>query len=321
MATIASQIVGGTIGAVGEVMKEVGGAIHPGQVPVQMDMNTARLGLNVEETMYIKDKNGIDEVFILDQLEIGKLFSDICCPVCCTHIPFTSEKRKMEYEKLCGCCGCKWGVNIDGNRVGAMTDVGCCENGCVFCCCPCLTCDGYIKVMGMQDANKAEKFVFLSKLSPCWPLVMGLGFLFSGFGALFASCEGCYNYTNGKSIKTITQPVYKGPWSRPKNGSEPPVKIGTFYLTQRWNPCCLCCAVPTPMRFYYKATTEEGANLATEEQSLLSMVLSLYRGLPTPCKICSAAGFRTPTGIPCLDIGLETEVSWSEPRDVLKETK
>mmetsp|Transcript_63852 Transcript_63852/g.140604 ORF Transcript_63852/g.140604 Transcript_63852/m.140604 type:complete len:320 (-) Transcript_63852:361-1320(-) len=317
-AAIAQQVVGATVAGVGDVMKDVGAAIHPGQM--QMDMNAARLGLNVEETLYLKDKNGINENFILDQLPTDKLVQDVCCPVCCTHIPYVSEKHKLEYQKICGCCKCKWGVKVDDRDVGAMTDVGCCENGCLFCCCPCLTCDGHIKVMGMKDANKVEKFVFLSKLFPCWPLALACGFFFSGWGALYAGCEGCYNYTNGTSIKTITQPVYKGPWSR-RSATAPPEQIGTFYITQRWNPCCLCMAIPTPLRYYYKPTTAEGAIVLTEEQSLLSLVLGLYRGLPGPCKVFSTADFRTPTGIPCLDIGLETQTSWSSPKDVLKETK
>lgn len=309
--------VGSAISAVGDMMKEVGQAIHPGEVPLQMDMNTARMGLTVEESVYIKGKDGINEVFVKDQLDMSKLAQDLCFPACCTHIPFISEKRKMEYEKLCGPCSCRWAVNIDDKQVGAMKDVGCCDNGCLFCCCPCFVYDGYAKVMGMENANKDEKFVILSKLFPCWPLAMGLGCMFSGFGALFMAGEGCYKYVNGESIKTIAQPVYQGPWSRGKN-AEPPKQIGTFYGSQRFTPICCCLACPTPMRFYYKATTPEGANLEMEEQTILGMVLQLYRGMPTPCKMCSPAGFRTPTGICCLDMGLETSVSWSSPKEALQ---
>jgi len=320
MAAIAQQVVGSGIGAVGDVMKEVGQAINPGQVPQQMNMDTARLGINVEETIYIKDRNGINEVFMLDQLDMTKLCQMICCPVCCTFVPLTSENRKMEYQKICGLCSCKWAVNIDERMVGGMKDVGCCENGCMFCCCPCFVCDGYAKVMGMVNANQEEKFVFTSKLFPCWPLVGALGLVFAGFGLLGVSMQGCYNYVNGTSVKTITQPVYAGPWKRGTN-PEPPKQIGTFHLVQRFTPCGLCCACPTPMRAYYKATTPEGANITVEDHNILTLVLALYRGLPVPCKCLSPAGFRSPTGIPCLDIGLQVEEKWSSPKQVLMESK
>lgn len=321
MAAIVQQVAGGTVTAVGGILKEVGAAIDPGQIPMQqaMDMNVARMGLTVEEHIHFKQPDGTNEVFLLDKLEMSKLIMDMCCPVCCTHIPFTSDKRTMEYTKLCGLCSCRWAVSIDGVEVGAMKDVGCCENGCMFWCCPCLTCDGYAKVMGMANAGKEEKFVFAKKLMPCWPLAMACGAFVGALCIPCVSMQGCYNYINDTPIMTVSQPVYQGPWNRASN-SEPPKAIGKFYSAFRWIPIGLCCACPLPMKYYYKATTPEGYNLGND-QPLLAMVLSLYRGLPTPCKICSPAGFQIPTGMPCFDIGLETETTWSNVRETMKETK
>jgi hypothetical protein len=322
MAAIVQQVVGGTTSAVGGVLKEVGAAINPGMVPMQqsMDMNVERLGVTVEQTIHLKAPDGSNEVFLMDELAMEKLVQNVCCPVCCTYIPFTSDKRKMEYKKLCGCCSCRWAVSIDDVPAGQMADVGCCDNGCLFCMCPCLTCDGYVKLMGLENANKEEKFVFLSKLMPCWPLAMGLGALVGGITLPCLLMQGCYQYVNGQSIKTISMPVYQGPWSRGKSSGQPPLELGKFYIAQRFIPIGICCAAPIPMRVHYKATNTEGYDLGGDSP-LMGMVLSLIRGMPTPCKCCSPAGFRVATGWPCFDIGLETETTWSSTKEAMNTTK
>merc|ERR1719161_433245 len=137
----------------------------------------------------------------------------------------------------------------------------------------------------------------MNKLSPCWPIKMCCGYFWAEFAICYMTMEACYSYCNGQSIKTVTQPVYAGPWKRAEN-PEPPKRIGTFYIMQRFIPVGLCCACPLPFRYYYKATEPEGVGLETNDRSVLAMVLQLYRGMLTPCKICSPAGFRVPMGIP-----------------------
>merc|ERR1719183_1151124 len=80
---------------------------------------------------------------------MGKLLQMMCCPVCCLYVPWAGANTKMEYYRDPGCGKCPYSVSMNGQRVGKVHDVGLCDNGCCFVCCPYCTCDGYVKLMGM----------------------------------------------------------------------------------------------------------------------------------------------------------------------------
>eukprot|EP00927_Polykrikos_kofoidii_P031768 TRINITY_DN2723_c0_g1_i1.p1 TRINITY_DN2723_c0_g1~~TRINITY_DN2723_c0_g1_i1.p1 ORF type:complete len:327 (-),score=43.45 TRINITY_DN2723_c0_g1_i1:152-1036(-) len=280
---------------------------------------TATIGIHVEETVFVDfpDEAG-KEHFVKDHLDLGKLLQMMCCPICCLYVPWAGKKNKMEYYRECGLCKCPYAVKLNEKHVGKVHDVRCCDNGCMFCCCPILTCGGHAKIMGMDGQEGLEKFVFAKSLFPCWPLVQACAMVCAPLGFCCVGMDGCCNYCKGSEFKSITQPVYKGPWKR-SDGTEPE-KIGEFTTTQRFNPVCCCCAVGTPLKYYFRPTNEIGQKLVNDELAALSLVLQLYRGMPVPCAQCSPAGFQMPYGIPCLDIGLGTRTSWRSVQEVMKDS-
>jgi hypothetical protein len=247
-------------------------------------------------------------------LDISKMLQMLLLPCCCVYVPFASKTRKIEYARDCGLCSCPYRVELDGVKVGKVRDVGCCDNGCMFVCCPWLTCGGHVKIMGMDGTDGQEKFVFAKELFPCWPLVSACALGCAPLGMCVAGMDGCLQYCNGREFKSITQPVFKGPWNR-SDGE--PHKVGQFVITQRYTPACCCLASPTPLQYYFEATSPEGQNLAKEDRVALSLALQLYRGMPVPFKCCSSAGFQMPYGICCTDVGLMTTTTWSSVQEVL----
>merc|ERR1712187_852690 len=204
-------------------------------------------------------------------------------------------------------------------RAGKVHDVGCCDNGCMFCMCPILTCSGFIKVMGMDGHDGEEKFVFAKSLFPCRRIIQSCALVCAPIGICCVSMDGCLNYCKGSEFKTITQPVYKGSWSR-SMGTDPQ-QIGEFITSHRFHPVTCCCAVDTPLKFYYKPINEAGQKLIAEDLAALSLVLQLYRGMPVPCKMCSPVGFQMPHGVPCLDIGLGTKTQWKTVMQVMEDSE
>lgn len=286
----------------------VGGNPAPDQITM--------LGITTEETVWVTFPGGTQkEEFVKDHLTISKTCQMLFCPCCCVYVPFISKSRKMEYSRECGCCSCPYKVTLDETMAGRVKDVGCCDNGFLFWCCPMLTCGGYIKTLGMAGADDHEKFIFAKKLFPCWPCVGTFAAICIPMGVCCTQMDGCYHYCGGTEFKSITQPVFKGPWSR-QMGNDPE-KIGQFVITQRFNPCCCCCATPTPLRFHFEPDTAEGYKMAAEDRVALSLILQLYRGMPVPLKCFGGPGFQMPMGTSCTDVGLMTNTHWSTVQEVM----
>merc|ERR1712137_1306975 len=74
--------------------------------------------------------------------------------------------------------------------------------------------------MRMIDPNNNQTIFFAKSLFPCWPCVQGFAQLCTPLGVFCVLCQGCCHYCKGTEIRTITQPVYKGNWSR-TSGGEP----------------------------------------------------------------------------------------------------
>jgi len=287
----------------------------------QMWDHPATIGMSTEETFFMRPPGaGVEDTYFLDRQDLTELVKMFCCPCCCVFVPWVSAKNKMKYslDVKC-CCDCTYKTELNGRFVGRTRGAGCCDNGWTFCLCPCLTCSGKVKLVGVEGHDGAEHFVFAKSIFPCWPLVQCLAQACGCTGLLCASMIGCYHYITGEQIKTITQPVYKGPWSR--TGGTEPQKVGEFVTSQRFHPVTWCCAVPRPMQYYFKPTTADGTKIAETNLAALSMMLQIYRGMPAPCKMCSScAEFQKPYGVSCLDVGLDTETSWQTVQQVLMDS-
>lgn len=282
-----------------------------------MSMSAAALGINMEETVFVKFPGSANaDTFMMDRIENCELIKMLMCPCCCLIVPWVSKSKQMKYALECTGCSCNWTVLLNDALVGRTRMPACCENGCMFECCPWLTCGGKFKMIGMNGADNVERFVIAKSLFPCWPCVQTCAITCAPLGAFCTQIDGCCKYCNGQQIKTITQPVYKGPWTR--TSGEEPVQIGEFVITQRFHPVSCCVAVPTPMKYFFRPTSAEGTKLVGDDLAGLSMVLQLYRGMPAPCKVFgSGGGLQIPQGIPCTDVGLDTTVSWMTVPEVM----
>jgi hypothetical protein len=289
----------------------------PGQQA--MAQSKATIGIHCEETIFIEFPGaGKREEFVKDHIDMGKLCQMMCCPACCLFIPWAGATTKMEYYRDPGCGKCPYAVSMNGTKVGKVHDVGCWDNGCMFVCCPILTCGGYVKLMGMDGHDGTEKFTFAKGLFPCWPCVQACAQFCGPIGMGCMAMSACCHYCSGSEFQRITQPVYKGPWKR-TDGTDPE-QIGNFIITNRFAPVNCCCAAPTPLKFYFKPTTPYGQQLISEDLTVLSLVLAIYRGLPAPCKCFSSADFQMPTGVSCLDLGLGTTVKWFTVTEVMRDS-
>jgi len=287
--------------------------------PPQQKMVKAPIGVNVEETLFMSPPGSLaPEQFLLDHISVAKMCKMMACPVCCLFVPFQGKTNKLEYSRDCGPCSCPYKVTLNGTLAGNVKDVGCCDNGCWFCCCSCFTCSGHIKLMGMEDATGTEKFTFLKELFCCWVCVEKCGLGCAPCCAVLRSCAGCYHYCEATEFQKITQPVYAGPWNRGMDAK--PEQLGEFVITNRFQPISCCCAVPTPTKYYFKPTTPAGHALTKEDLTNLSLVLQLYRGMPGPCKACSCVGFQRPTGVLGLDFGLNTKSEWISIQQVMEDS-
>jgi len=153
---------------------------------------------------------------------------------------------------------------------------------------------------------------------PCWPCVQCCAMFCAPLGVVCLSMKGCCQYCSEEEFMTITQPVYAGPWSR-DSGAEPS-QIGNMNLAFRFVPMSCCCACPKPLKVWFDPTTEQGQKVGAENIALLSVILAVYRGLENPCKLCAGKDFQQPTGVSCLDLGLNTTVVWRNLGAVMKDS-
>jgi len=166
-----------------------------------------------------------------------------------------------------------------------------------------------------QKGDETEKIVFTKELFACWPCVQCCAVGCAPLGMALMSCTGCCNYCSGTEFQTITQPVYKGPWKRSTGGD--PVKIGELVQSYRFTPVGPCCSIRNPLKFYFRPTNDGGVTEAV--LPLINLSLMIYRGLPVPCKCCSPVEFQIPTGVWCLDCGLNTTTEWKRVEQVMSE--
>lgn len=286
------------------------------QAPKQVLMN-----ITFTESLNINFDSG-KEHFTYGHVPVMDTLAMVLFPCCCATVPYTSGHHNITYkmEQLWASCGCTWASYLDGQRVGVLQPQGCCSNGALFCCCPCLTCDGKIKLMGLADGTGQERLLLARQLFPCWsyinPLLDTIGLL----SVVVRPIQGCYMYTQDREVQTISQPVFKGPWTR----ADPtePVQVGKLTLSYRYQPVSLCCAAPILIKTSFQAA--EGTRLSKDELTALSLLLQLYGNLPTPCKFlgCTSSSLlRIPTGIWCFDLGMMAEYKWESVADAQKSTE
>lgn len=274
------------------------------------------VGLTMEQEVWCKYKGEV-QYYVADHKPISMLCKEMCCPICCAHSPWVSAHSRMMYKLVYRCpCTLQWHVIVDQDLIGKVADLGPCDNGCFFCICPCLTCDGSIKIAHVVDHRGTERLTLQKKLFCCWPCVQACSTMCVPFAFCARSMYACCRYCSEHEILVITQPVY-GAWQR---GDQPVPELGRLIQMLRWEPIGCCCASPTPMKYYFMANDNHGQELDDEQLIRIGMLLQLYRGLPHPCKACGcgSAQFQHPTGLPCLDLGLHTTVSWHSVQDAEK---
>lgn len=284
------------------------------------DENRATTGIQLTETMFLHAHNGQGRhTYFPDHVSVCDTLWMICCPSCCLKVPMINKKgNKITFSKGCGICSCPLQVKFHDELVGKIERPGCCDNGCCFCCCPWLNCSGHVKMMGVKhkdgQGNLKEKFVFTKELYACWPCIGACATFGVPCGMCYNSCDGCYQYTKGTECRTITQPVYDGPWSR---GEGNPTKIGEIITTERFYPVGLCCAAPVKMAYGFQPKIKKGHELSAEELSTMSLVLAMYRGMPHPWRCCGGMPVQQPLGISCLDLGLGVKTEWKSVQEAM----
>jgi len=269
------------------------------------------VGITLEQEVWCQKGRDID-YYVNDHKPLSMLCKEMMCPCCCAHSVWASAKNKLRYQlEYKFPASCHWAVFVDGTQIGKVQDLGPCDNGTLFCLCPCLACDGSIKIARIVDERGVEKVTLQKELFCCWPFIQAFGALCAPFAAQVRSMYACCKYCGETEILVITQPVYPS-WNR---GDVPVAEMGRLIQMLRWEPIGCCCASPTPMKYYFMASPAQAVD--DDQLVRLGMILQLYRGLPHPCKLCGCGGakFQQPTGLPCLDLGLNTTTSWHSVQD------
>lgn len=270
------------------------------------------VGITMEQEVWCKHKGDV-HFFVAAHKPVTTICKELCCPCCCAQSEWVAASAKMKYNLVPNCCdcSCKWVVSVDDEVVGKIVDMGPCDNGCWFCMCPCLTCDGAIKIAKIVDSKNNERITIQKELFCCWPCSQCCSQFCLPFAMFSRSCYACCMYCSDKEMLFITQPVYPA-WER---GDAFVPELGRLVQLMRWEPCCCCMALPTPTKYFFKINEQ----MSIDDQQLvrIGMILQLYRGLPHPCKACGCGGakFQQPTGLSCLDTGLNTTTEWYSVKD------
>lgn len=270
-----------------------------------------------DTTMSIHFTGG-KETFVYGHPTLSQLAQMLCCPACCAYVPYTSGGHEILYqmEQLWSSCGCTWSSNYNGKKVGELAPPGMCDNGCFFCFCGCLTCDGHIKVMGLNDGGGAERLILARQLFPCWSCILPCCSALGLFSGLCRPVQGCCMYCKGREVQTISAPVFKGPWSRTTSETDP-IRVGYVNVSYRYYPTSFCTATPSLLKTTFSAA--EGTRLSEEEMIAITLIMQLFGNLETPCKLCCSTSnmIQMPTGISCLDIGMMAKYEWTSVTDAM----
>lgn len=290
------------------------------------------VGVDFEHLMYLEHGKTREEL-VHDHVRLPDICKMVICPLCCAESPFRSTERNMDIHRVCCSCstmtamGCPYSIKSTGSdgvstEIGKIANPGCCGNGALFCLLPGLMCGGGIKILSISN-HEGERFVLKKRLFPCWACLELFALYCVPCALCCQACSGANKYHKKLEIRTVKQPIYRGPWKRGQPDTE---QVGDLIMSHRFvpdGPCC-CLAHAVPMRYYFQpvADMKEAAQLTDDDLVSIGALLRLYRGLHVPCRHfgCGLPCFQVPLGIPCTDLGLNTHVEWESVDTLIKQS-
>ena len=145
--------------------------VAPGGMPPEK-----KFQLNFTETILLENKQ-----FVYDAPNCSNSLYLCLCP-CFPFAQYQSRESTLTYKNSCVCCCMPWKAFVDGELAGKTSSPGCCDNGCMFCFCPCLACDGEIIMQYFHDASGTKKYTIRRDLFPCWVFAQYCGAAFGPCG-------------------------------------------------------------------------------------------------------------------------------------------
>jgi len=274
--------------------------------------------LNLAETL---DVNGTDYLYEAPNC------CDSCWLMCCPCRPFfqyTSDHDKYIFFNPCVCCCQDWKVEHvaagkergEGKVLGGTTAPCCCENGCMYCFCPCCTCSGNAVLQKLYHHEKGnDKYTIRQRLFCCWTCAGCC----APCGMCFRSCGDCCAYCGNNNYVITTEKLY--PAADENNHTTKDLAdipdIGKLMMADRIE-CCGCCPVRVPVK--YATILDEAGDLDNEMAPVVGILLQIFRGVPVPCKLCTLPPVAAPMGVSCLDVGRSVATIRCEMKEMMELT-
>merc|ERR1712166_982420 len=251
-----------------------------------------------------------------------------CC--CCPWADYSDGEESLRFHHSCIFCpcydSCNWKVahqNKPGaafKDIGAIIPAGACENGCMWCMCPCCVCNlKNLKVAGFHTARDNKEFEIETGDHGNCDFTIRRDVACGDAAKVFAGmlcfcclgpCSWCCKYMAGLPAIISSLPFYD------KTGT---TKYGEFQFASQIM-CIGCCCIKIPVRYIVKSNK----SLNKFYDAVLGLVPLLVRGLPTPCAACTFCvtrpPFPVPTGIDCFDSGLNSHTEWLTFQELCKKT-
>ena len=99
---------------------------------------------------------------------------DECCGLCCpcgsAEVRYASPTSQQDllYTNSCLVCCSGWEASVGSRAIGGMKHPDCCENGCAYGCCPCLTCSGSATLLNFRSAAGYSRYSIRRRMYCCW---------------------------------------------------------------------------------------------------------------------------------------------------------
>lgn len=166
-------------------------------------------------------------------------------------------------------------------------------------------------MISVVNSKDEEEYTIRERLFPCHCCVKTMVAACVPAAVCMSGCHGCCKYAGGQEYRSIVQPIYPPL----KTGTEDPV--GSITSVSRADPCCPCMAMMVPIRVKMAFPPNQRSK-GVAQMALLALA-SLGMEIPGRCKACCGPPFRVPFGVPCLDLGLETTMSYTNFEEMLNQ--
>lgn len=227
----------------------------------------------------------------------------LCVLPCFPWVKYFAGDDELTYSNDCICLCCPWQVKHGDTKVGSTESPGCCDNGAMFCCCPCLTCTGSIDLQYFKTADGQNKYAIKRDLFCCWPCVASCACC----GACGACCSDGFNFCSNRDHIVMREDIR----AAGKGGA----KVGNVWTVNRLE-LFGCCPYRVPVR--YGIDLDAATDSTSADLALLGVLPLIYRGIPVPCRCCIIPPVPKLTGISCLDAGRHRDVFYTTQQEMLK---